>query len=154
MTIELPSLSPGDTVRIGEKIGRQLKGNEIIFLVGDLGAGKTLLTKGIARSLGIDPEEVVSPTFTLINQFQGTNDRRLYHVDLYRLGEATYQGLPEIDDYIDEGVIVIEWAQYLHPSYFKLKHAITITLELDKNNENQRLIKIDTLLGLKDQEPF
>jgi len=142
MTTEIHSFSPDDTVKIGEKIGKQLTGNEIIFLKGELGAGKTLLTKGIAKALGIEPEEVVSPTFTLVNQYQGKNDRRLFHIDLYRLGPSIEGYLPEIDDYIDEGVIVVEWAQFLDPSYFKLKHSLEVSLQLVKDNENRRKVTI------------
>jgi tRNA threonylcarbamoyladenosine biosynthesis protein TsaE len=160
MTIKLHSHSPGDTFRIGEKIGQQLKGDEIIFLKGELGAGKTLLTKGIANSLGIKPEEVVSPGFTLINEFRGErkrngfNDRnsenqyRFFHVDLYRLGPSIENNLPEIDEYIGEGVIVVEWAQFLDPSYSKLKRSIQITLLLAEENENSRILEINTNLKI------
>lgn len=143
MIIEIHSQSPGDTFNIGEKIGRQLEGDEIIFLKGELGAGKTLLTKGIARALGIEADEVVSPTFTLVNQFQGKDEQRLFHIDLYRLGPAIAGHLPEIDDYIDEGVIVVEWAQFLESSYFGLKNSIRVTLRLVKDNENARILEID-----------
>ncbi|NIM12975.1 MAG: tRNA (adenosine(37)-N6)-threonylcarbamoyltransferase complex ATPase subunit type 1 TsaE [Candidatus Aminicenantes bacterium] len=154
MIIEIHSQSPGDTFKIGEKIGQQLKGDEIIFLKGELGAGKTLLTKGIARALGIEADEVVSPTFTLVNQFQGKDEQRFFHIDLYRLGPAIAGHLPEIDDYIDEGVIVVEWAQFLESSYFELKNSIQVTLRLVKDNENARILEInaqDRLL--KELEP-
>ena len=144
MTIEFRSHSPAETVAIGEKIGRQLKGNEIIFLVGDLGAGKTLFAKGIAGALGIAPEEVVSPSFTLINEFRGKDNRRFYHLDLYRLGPSEENHLPEIDDYIGEGVMVIEWAQFLHSSYFKLKDSIKVTFKPGES-ETGRILEIDTL---------
>jgi len=146
MTIKHHSRSPAETVKIGEKIGRQLKGNEIIFLIGELGAGKTLLAKGIARALGIDAGEVVSPTFTLINEFRGKDNQRFFHIDLYRLGPSKENNLPEIDDYIDEGVIVVEWAQFLPDSYFKLGRSITITFQLEKEVETGRILEINTLL--------
>ncbi|MCK4836393.1 MAG: tRNA (adenosine(37)-N6)-threonylcarbamoyltransferase complex ATPase subunit type 1 TsaE [Candidatus Aminicenantes bacterium] len=69
MISKLTSPTPSKTYEIGSRIGNNLKGDEIILLAGELGAGKTLLTKGIAASLGIDPDEIVSPTFTLMNQF-------------------------------------------------------------------------------------
>jgi tRNA threonylcarbamoyladenosine biosynthesis protein TsaE len=146
MIIEIHSQSPDETFNIGEKIGKQLKGDEIIFLKGELGAGKTLLTKGIARALGIEADEVVSPTFTLVNQFQGKDEQRLFHIDLYRLGPVIAGHLPEIDDNIDEGVIVVEWAQFLESSYFELKNSIQVTLRLVEENENGRILKIDTTL--------
>ena len=149
MTIKLLSHSPADTFRIGEKIGGQLKGDEIIFLQGELGAGKTLLTKGIASALGIKPEEVVSPSFTLINEYNSTGTYRLFHVDLYRLGPSIENNLPEIDDYIGEGVIVVEWAQFLGPGYLKLNRSIKITLLLSTEDENSRILEIKTNLKIK-----
>jgi tRNA threonylcarbamoyladenosine biosynthesis protein TsaE len=140
MTIKLLSHSPADTFRIGEKIGQQLKGNEIIFLQGELGAGKTLLTKGIASALGIKAEEVVSPS---------NETYRLFHVDLYRLGPSIENNLPEIDDYIGEGVIVVEWAEFLGPGYLKLNRSIKITLLLSKEDENARILEIKTNLKIK-----
>ena len=142
MTSNLNSNSPESTFGIGERIGSVLKGNEIILLSGELGAGKTLLTKGIASSLFIDPNDVVSPSFTLINHFKGKY--RFFHVDLYRLGDKTIQSLPEIDEYIDEGVIVIEWAQFLENSYFNLKNSIDIKIQITE--ENNRVLKIKTSL--------
>lgn len=159
MTIRLHSHSPADTFHIGETIGRQLKGDEIIFLKGELGAGKTLMAKGIASALGIKPEEVVSPSFTLINEFRvepkGNNQYnsdeiyRFFHVDLYRLGPSIENNLPEIDDYIGEGVIVVEWAQFLGPAYLKLSRNIKITLLLSEEDENSRIVEVSTKLKLK-----
>lgn len=142
MITEVRSQSPAETFGIGEDIGRRLKGNEIILLKGDLGAGKTLITKGIAQSLGIDPEEVVSPTFTLVNEFRGRNNIKLIHMDLYRLGPSVMGNLPEIDDHIGDCVIIIEWAQYLGSSYFGLNHSITIDFQLIPEDENARILKI------------
>ncbi len=142
MITEFLSTSPDDTFALGEKIGKRLKGNEILLLSGDLGAGKTLFTKGIARAIGIEPREVVSPSFTLMNQFRGKF--LLFHVDLYRLGESIQGNLPEIDDYIEEGVIVIEWAQYLDSSYFQLTYAVDIRFYVTA--EDNRRIKIETPL--------
>jgi tRNA threonylcarbamoyladenosine biosynthesis protein TsaE len=149
MTIKLHSQSPADTFHIGEKIGRQLKGDEIIFIQGELGAGKTLLTKGIASALGIKPEEVVSPSFTLINEYNSAGTYRLFHVDLYRLGPSIENNLPEIDDYIGEGVIVVEWAQFLGPGYLKLNRSIKVNLLLSKEDENARILAIKTNLKIK-----
>jgi len=141
MTTSIISGSPAETFKIGETIGRKLKGNELILLNGDLGAGKTLLTKGIASAIGIDPEEVVSPSFTLINEFKGKKGFRLLHADLYRLGPSV-GSLPEIDDFIGERVIIVEWAQYLPPSYARLPYSIEITFELSPEDENKRVVTI------------
>ncbi|MCU0284827.1 MAG: tRNA (adenosine(37)-N6)-threonylcarbamoyltransferase complex ATPase subunit type 1 TsaE [Acidobacteria bacterium] len=142
MIINYLSTSPEQTLALGKKIGQCLKGDEVILLTGDLGAGKTLLTKGIAEALDIDPKEVVSPSFTLMNRFAG--QYLLFHIDLYRLGETLNGSIPEMDDYMGEGVMIIEWAQYLHNSYFQLKKAINIRFQITA--DDNREITIETQL--------
>jgi tRNA threonylcarbamoyladenosine biosynthesis protein TsaE len=105
--------SPQDTKNLGTSLGKLLKGGEIILLHGDLGAGKTLLTKGIAEGLGVeDPSAVVSPSFTLVNIYKAKLD--IAHVDLYRLDSDEIYELG-LEDYMDqEHVIVVEWAEKVH----------------------------------------
>src|SRR5688500_8094665 len=83
---ELHSSSPVETFNFGHQLGARLEGGEILLLSGPLGAGKTLLVKGICAALGIDEEDVTSPSFTLVNPYTGR--LRLYHIDLYRLDEG------------------------------------------------------------------
>src|SRR3989441_13206005 len=83
---ELVSNSERETFDIGVRFGNQLSGGEIILLNGRLGAGKTILVKGIAHALGIDEQEVTSPSFTLVNPHRGR--LLLYHIDLYRVDEG------------------------------------------------------------------
>ena len=104
------SRNPEETFLIGKIIGRTLIEKDVVALVGDLGTGKTCLTQGIARGLGVPDEyQITSPSFTLINEYQGR--MMLYHFDLYRLLRAR-----EIDDMgyeeylFGQGVSVIEWA--------------------------------------------
>src|SRR5947207_12862201 len=80
---EFMSDSESETFALGERLGVELAGGEIILLNGPLGAGKTMLVKGIATALGLDQEEVTSPSFTLVNPHHGR--LLLYHIDLYRL---------------------------------------------------------------------
>lgn len=105
--------SASDTLILGEKIGQHLEAGDIVFLFGDLGAGKTTLTQGIARGLGVAKEEYVrSPTFTLVNQYQGKVP--VYHIDLYRIAsshELEELGLEEV--FSSEGVSIVEWAEKL-----------------------------------------
>jgi tRNA threonylcarbamoyladenosine biosynthesis protein TsaE len=105
--------SPEQTFEFGLRVGRQLTGPAVFLLHGELGSGKTLWTKGLAAGLGIDPLDVTSPSFTLINE-HGGGRLRLYHVDLYRLesGALPELGLEEI--LADDGaVVVVEWAERL-----------------------------------------
>src|SRR5438046_920762 len=115
-TGEWISKSEGETFDLGIQIGDQLGGGEIILLNGPLGAGKTILVKGIARALGIDEKDVTSPSFTLVNPHNGR--LLLYHIDLYRLDEgASAAHAVDLDEILtDEGaVVVIEWAERMGP---------------------------------------
>ena len=108
------SQESGETFNLGRKIGEQLCGGEILLLNGPLGAGKTIFVKGIATALGIDPEEVTSPSFTLVNLHTGR--LVLYHVDLYRLDEgASAAHAVDLDELLmnEQAVLIIEWAERL-----------------------------------------
>jgi tRNA threonylcarbamoyladenosine biosynthesis protein TsaE len=104
--------SPEETFELARSIGERVKGGETFLLSGELGAGKTVFAKGLAAGLDIDPSDVTSPTFTLINAHEGR--LRFYHVDLYRLDSAAHRnlGLEEIFD-DEKAVTVIEWAERL-----------------------------------------
>ncbi len=94
---------------LGEQLGVQLREGDVIGLVGDLGGGKTWFTKGMAMGLGINPDDIVSPTFTLVNEYDGRH--KLFHIDLYRLKDKTEIAALDLDEYISgEGIVVIEWA--------------------------------------------
>lgn len=111
---EFSSARETDTFDLGVRLGAELAGGEVILLDGPLGAGKTVFVKGLAHALGIDREEVTSPSFTLVNPHQGR--LLLYHIDLYRLEEgASAAYAVDLDEIlIDErAVVVIEWAERL-----------------------------------------
>ncbi|HEX7294820.1 MAG TPA: tRNA (adenosine(37)-N6)-threonylcarbamoyltransferase complex ATPase subunit type 1 TsaE [Pyrinomonadaceae bacterium] len=106
------SESPEETFNFGFQIGEKLNGGEILLLSGPLGAGKTLLVKGICAAIGIEEEDVTSPSFTLVNPYDGRV--RLYHIDLYRLDEGvTAAHAVDLDELLSEedSVIAIEWAE-------------------------------------------
>lgn len=103
-----------ETFKLGQQLGESLRGGEILLLSGPLGAGKTIFVKGIAAALGINAEEVTSPSFTLVNPYDGRLP--LYHIDLYRLDEgASAAHAVDLDELLtnDEAVVVIEWAERL-----------------------------------------
>ena len=109
---EFASISPQQTFELGHMIGSRLQGGEILLLSGPLGAGKTILVKGLCAALGIDEEDVTSPSFTLVNPHDGR--LKLYHLDLYRLDEgASAAHAVDLDDLLSDkdSVIVIEWAE-------------------------------------------
>ena len=104
--------SPEETFRLGAHLGNFLTGGEIILLEGALGAGKTIFVKGISSSLGIDAEEVTSPSFTLVNPHAGR--LKLYHIDLYRLDEGAQAAhAVDLEELLsdEQAVICIEWAE-------------------------------------------
>jgi tRNA threonylcarbamoyladenosine biosynthesis protein TsaE len=108
--------SPEQTFNLGHQLGARLQGGEILLLSGPLGAGKTIFVKGICSALGIEEEDVTSPSFTLVNPYDGR--LRLYHLDLYRLDEgASAAHAVDLDDLLadETSVIVIEWAERMGP---------------------------------------
>src|SRR5689334_24230274 len=113
---EFVSSSPDETFNYGRQLGARLEGGEILLLSGPLGAGKTMLVKGICAALGIAEDEVTSPSFTLVNPYAGR--LQLYHIDLYRLDEgASAAHAVDLDELLSDerAVIVIEWAERMGP---------------------------------------
>ena len=107
--LELTSHSLDDTLKLGARIGELASGGDILLLTGNLGAGKTCLTQGIARGLGIT-EHTQSPSYVLVRQLQGRLP--LYHIDLYRLDNIEEIADLGLGDYLyGNGVCVIEWAE-------------------------------------------
>jgi tRNA threonylcarbamoyladenosine biosynthesis protein TsaE len=105
----LETASEAETEAAGEQLARTLTPGAVVLLYGDLGAGKTAFVRGMARGLGAAPDDVSSPTFTIMQEYGG-GSIRLHHVDLYRLSPAEIDDLG-LDDLIDGGAIVaVEWA--------------------------------------------
>jgi tRNA threonylcarbamoyladenosine biosynthesis protein TsaE len=102
--------SPEQTWQIGEKLGSRLGPGDTICLYGDLGSGKTNFAYGIAQGLGVQEQYITSPTFTFVNEYQGSVP--FYHIDLYRLKDSGELENIGFGEYIDsDGVTVIEWAE-------------------------------------------
>jgi tRNA threonylcarbamoyladenosine biosynthesis protein TsaE len=102
--------SEAETIAFGERLARELPPRGVVLLIGNLGAGKTTLAKGIVNGLGAAaPEEVSSPTFTLIHEY---GEGRVYHVDLYRLDEPREVATLGLDELFDrDGLVLIEWGE-------------------------------------------
>ena len=132
--------NPAETEAFGEKLGRKAKAGQVYCLSGDLGVGKTVFTKGFARGLEVT-EYVTSPTFAIVNEYEGRLP--LYHYDVYRIScEEEMEDTGYEDYFYGEGVCLVEWAELvkdLIPA-----DAIWITVEKDytKDNFDYRCITI------------
>ena len=111
------SLSEEETRQLGKSFARELRGGELVLLEGDLGAGKTVFARGIAECLGIAPEDVTSPSFTLVNEYRGGR-LPMHHVDLYRIAEPDELAGLGLDEMLAaRGIVVVEWGERLPPFY-------------------------------------
>ncbi|MFQ6070669.1 MAG: tRNA (adenosine(37)-N6)-threonylcarbamoyltransferase complex ATPase subunit type 1 TsaE [Candidatus Aminicenantales bacterium] len=129
------SFSEEDTFELGRKLAQRLKGDEIVFISGELGAGKTVFVRGIASGLGLkDVHQVCSPCYTLINIYEAKFP--IYHLDLYRIEKGDEIQELGWEDFIGEGVIVVEWAEKM-PAELDV---IQVKIEVDK--EDRRIISI------------
>jgi tRNA threonylcarbamoyladenosine biosynthesis protein TsaE len=127
--------SAEETIELGKKLGELLEPGDIVSLTGDLGAGKTTLTKGVAIGMGIK-EDIHSPTFTLIHEHHG--DKTLYHIDLYRLETELDVESLGIEEYIhSDGITLIEWAERMQSLLPKNRLNINITMQ----NDDSRVFK-------------
>lgn len=134
------SNTPETTFEIGEKIGESLNGGEMILLTGGLGAGKTLLTKGILSALEFDIDEVTSPSFTLVNLYNAKFD--VYHIDLWRLdGETDAAITVGLDEILENAsaVVIVEWAERLKRDSFESK---VIRVRIEGDGDEPRRIEI------------
>jgi tRNA threonylcarbamoyladenosine biosynthesis protein TsaE len=121
----LITYSEEETTAAGRELARTLGSGSIVLLSGELGAGKTAFVRGIAEGLGIDPAEVTSPTFTLVQEYRGR--LTLYHVDLYRLKPTEVDDLGLDEMTLAGGVTAIEWSDRLPRAF---EGAIAVRLEL------------------------
>ena len=102
--------SEDQTAALGQDLGSTLRPGDVVLLYGDLGAGKTAFVRGMARGIGANPDEVTSPTFTIVQEYAGPSST-LYHVDLYRLDGPEIDDLGLEDLVAGDGIVAIEWAE-------------------------------------------
>lgn len=132
--------SAEETKRIGELIGKLLYPSDIVCFEGDLGTGKTAMTQGIAKALGID-EIITSPTFTIVNEYVGKF--KMYHFDVYRVNDPEELYDIGFEEYIyDKAVVVIEWSDLIKDIIPDENIWVTINKEPD-SGEDSRVININ-----------
>jgi tRNA threonylcarbamoyladenosine biosynthesis protein TsaE len=146
---EIVTHSFEETIRCGRENGAALKPPVLVLLSGELGAGKTTLTKGIASGLGAAQEDdVTSPTFTLVHKY--TRDALVYHVDLYRIGDFhDFETLGLEDVFTEKAVVIVEW-----PDRFRLRTQWPVLrIKLEHVSEDLRRITIEDPVANLDSRP-
>jgi len=130
--------SEGETQQVGFSLAQDLEAGDVVLLSGDLGSGKTAFVRGLAAGLGVDPNEVSSPTFTLVHEYRGGR-LTLYHADLYRLRATSTEELGLEEPTIGEGVVAIEWPD-------RLTHAMptAMTIQIEAGEGDTRRITVTT----------
>ena len=132
------TLSEKETYELGEMLGKSAKQGDVFTLEGDLGVGKTVFTKGLAKGLGVK-EDVSSPTFTIVQEYE---DGRLpfYHFDVYRIGDIEEMDEIGYEDYIyGDGVCLIEWANLIEEILPKKRTEVRIEKDLDKGFDYRKI---------------
>ena len=137
----LISHSEAETERVGEELAAAA-GDAVVLLEGDLGTGKTVLVRGLARAQGVDAREIQSPTYTLIHEHQGERGR-LVHVDLYRLEGEELAGLGLDELLAGPGIKAVEWAEKLEVAWGGIPGAVRVRLR--RINPGERQVSIDTI---------
>ncbi len=133
------SYKPEDTFALGEKIGREAKSGQVYTLTGELGAGKTVFTQGLAKGLGID-EPVSSPTFTIAQEYEGGR-LPLYHLDVYRIGDVEEMEEIGYEDYFyGDGLCIIEWADLIEEILPEKYSRIIIEKDLTRGFQYRKII--------------
>jgi tRNA threonylcarbamoyladenosine biosynthesis protein TsaE len=142
MMSEIVCNTPDETYKVGERIGRELRSGDVVLLYGELGVGKTLLTKGVLDALYYDTDEVTSPSFTLVNLYK-TARFDVYHIDLWRLDkDANAAAVVGLDEILEQGdrVVIVEWADRLSKNTTP-RHAISIHIKGDGDEPRHIVIE-------------
>ena len=136
--LTITTASQAETIQLGRKLGALLKEGDVVALVGELGSGKTWLTKGIALGLGVRPDTVItSPSFALVNEYEGRVT--LFHMDVYRLESLSELLSAGLEEYLySQGVVVLEWAD----RWPEILTEQTLTVELRIINDHRRQITL------------
>ena len=144
MTETKISENPDETFRIGEQLSSELRPGDVVLLHGGLGAGKTLLTKGIMSGVDFDVDEVTSPSFALVNLYR-TSQFAVYHVDLWRIENSESAAFEiGLDEILAEptSVVIVEWADRLGDYQFTSR---VIDIQIDGEGDDPRTFTIETV---------
>lgn len=134
--LPLETVSPAETLALGERLAAQLGPGDVVALYGELGAGKTHLVKGFCAALGVPEERVHSPTFTIVNEYAG-RDLPIYHFDAYRVRRLDeFFELGYEDYFYGDGLCLVEWPEHVEA----LLPEHTIRLRLTHAGENRRVV--------------
>jgi tRNA threonylcarbamoyladenosine biosynthesis protein TsaE len=128
--------SEHETAAIGRALADLLEPGAVVLLSGDLGTGKTAFVRGLAQGLGVDPDEVSSPTFTLVQEYRGGR-LPLYHVDLYRVQSAEVDDLGLDDLALEGGIIAIEW-----PDRLPRPFADAVEVRIEQSEDETRTVRL------------
>ena len=132
------TFTPEETKQFGFELGKNAKLGDIYCLDGDLGVGKTIFTQGFAKGLGVEDEYITSPTFTIINEYEGR--LKLYHFDVYRIGSLEEMDDTGYEDYFfGDGVCLVEWAKLIDELIPKEAVWIKIEKDLEKGFEYRKI---------------
>ncbi len=132
------TFSPSETEKIGFEMGKNASAGDIYCLSGDLGVGKTVFTRGFAKGLGVEDEYITSPTFTIINEYEGRLN--LYHFDVYRIGSIEEMDDTGYEDYFfGNGVCLVEWAELVKEIIPENAKWITVEKDLSKGDDYRKI---------------
>lgn len=132
------SKSENNTIEFANNLASLLKNGDIIVLSGDLGSGKTKFTQGVLKHFGLE-DEISSPTFTIVNEYH-KDDTNIYHFDVYRLADSDEFYAIGGDEYLNNGICIIEWGEIIED--ILPKDYIKISFTKDVNNENYRVLEL------------
>ncbi len=136
------SKSEDETIEFAKSLASKLSAGDIVVLTGELGAGKTKFVEGFLTHFGLQ-NEISSPTFTIVNEYISENNTNIYHFDVYRLADVDEFYAMGGEEYFEKGICLIEWGEIIKealPSSY-----LHITIDKDETNENNRIIKIDSV---------
>ncbi|MBR2704177.1 MAG: tRNA (adenosine(37)-N6)-threonylcarbamoyltransferase complex ATPase subunit type 1 TsaE [Clostridia bacterium] len=136
------SKSEADTLAFAKQLASKLDKKDIVVLTGELGSGKTKFTEGFLGFFGLE-KEISSPTFTIVNEYNAENGLNIYHFDVYRLSDTEEFYAIGGEEYFENGICIIEWGEIILDAL--PKDYIHITFEKNTDNENERLLKIETV---------